>query len=183
MTQSFNYYKHSFIASFIALISSSVGLAQSQTDTGIRTSQPLTILSANDGATHGRLNADGRPDTEHLTLDSITAIYLGPGSPPLARTVYGTVPNSIISVPYLPMTPDGHYGFVSSAGIGPKGEPANLLSVINLASPDLDVVQKVEVPDPRTGVMHPDGKHLIIPDAKGFRAPPRSRYLIHSGSS
>src|SRR5215470_8455502 len=73
MTQSFNYYKHSFIASFIALISSSVGLAQSQTDTGIRTSQPLTILSANDGATHGRLNADGRPDTEHLTLDSITA--------------------------------------------------------------------------------------------------------------
>lgn len=128
-----------------------VNLTFAQSDTpGIRTRQPLTILSANDGESHRR--------EANVTEDSITVIHLGPDHPPAVKTVYGTVPNSIMSSPYLPITPDGRYGFVSG----------NQLSMIDLASPSLPV-QKIDIPNPGTGLMHPDGKHLIVPYANGLR--------------
>lgn len=157
----------------ITFVGISIAFAQDRLPPGIRTRQPLTILSANDGQSHRRLDAKGRHDTKNITADSITVIHLGPDHAPLIKTVYGSVPNSIVSVPYLPVTPDGRYGFVSSRGIGlPRAgslEPANLLSVIDLASPDFAVVQKIDIPHPGTGVMHPDGKHLIVPYANGLR--------------
>ena len=57
----------------------------------IKTRQRLTILSANDGQSHLRLNADMKLDREKVTPDSITVIHLGPDHPPIVKTVYGTV--------------------------------------------------------------------------------------------
>ena len=148
-------------AALFCVFAMSPTFAQSDTP-GIRTRHPLTILSANDGQSHRRVNDDGRPDDTNITEDSISVIHLGPDHPPAVKTVYGTVPNSILSTPYLPMTPDGHYGFVSS-------RDDNRLSVIDLASSHPSVVQRIEISSPGTGAMHPDGKHLIVPYPNGFR--------------
>src|SRR5688500_18726552 len=108
-------------AALFCVFAASLTFAQSETP-GIRTRYPLTILSANDGQSHRRVNDDGRPDETNITEDSITVIHLGPDHPPAVKTVYGTVPNSIMSSPYLPITPDGRYAFVSSRGLGaPRG--------------------------------------------------------------
>lgn len=131
--------------------------------------EPITILSANDGQSHLRLTPGMQRDLENQTRDSITVIHLGPDHPPIVKTVYGTVPNTIGGAPYMAMSGDGRYGFVTSRGGGTSpGEPNNLLSVIDLASPELDVIQKVEVPRPAMALMHPDGRRLIIPAADGF---------------
>jgi DNA-binding beta-propeller fold protein YncE len=136
----------------------------------IKTRQRLTILSANDGQSHLRLNADMKLDREYVTKDSITVIHLGPDHPPIVKTVYGTVPNTISGSPYMAMTGDGHYGFVTSNGEGTsKGEPENLMSVIDLTSPTLAVVQKITVPHPTMVDMHPDGRHVVVPCATGFQ--------------
>lgn len=160
----------SIIATFVF---GSIALGQNQNVPGIRAREPLTILSANDGQSHRRLTADGHRDTVNITADGITVVHLGPDHPPIVNTVYGTVPNSIFSVPYLPITPHGHYGFVSSRGLGRARagslEPANLLSVVDLTSRDLTVIQTVELTRPGTGVMHPNGKHLVVPYTNGLR--------------
>jgi DNA-binding beta-propeller fold protein YncE len=144
--------------------------AQDPATPWIKTRQPLTILSANDGQSHLRLNADMKMDREYVTKDSITVIHLGPDHPPIVKTVYGTVPNTISGSPYMAMTADGHYGFVTSNGEGTsQGEPENLMSVIDLSSPDLTVVQKVTVPHPTMVDIHPDGRHVIVPCATGFQ--------------
>src|SRR6266404_558560 len=94
--------------------------AQDQAVPGIRSKQRLTILSANDGQIHQRLNLD----LKKVTADSITVIHLGPDHPPIVKTVYGTVPNTISGSPYMAMTGDGRYGFVTSNGEGTsRGEP------------------------------------------------------------
>ena len=90
--------------------------------------------------------------------DSITVIHLGPDHPPIVKTVYGTVPNTISGPPYMAMTGDGRYGFVTSRKIKQDPEAPDIISVIDLASADLKVVQTVKLPDPRMAVMHPDGK-------------------------
>src|SRR5258708_9713455 len=91
----------------------------------IKTRQRLTILSANDGQSHLRLNADMKLDRENVTPDSITVIHLGPDHPPIVKTVYGTVPNTISGSPYMAITRDGHYAVVTSNGDGTStGDPA-----------------------------------------------------------
>ncbi len=155
-----------FVWTVVIIICDQIIAAQDRVAPGIRTREELTILTANDGRTHVRVDANGRRDAQQLTPDSITVIQLGPNHAPLVKTVYGTVPNSIASVPYLPMTPDGRYGFVSSRGAG--GDAPDLVSVIDLASPDLTVVQKIQLAEPRPGVMHPDGRHLVVPYASGL---------------
>lgn len=136
----------------------------------IKTRQRLTILSANDGQSHLRLNADMKLDREYVTKDSITVIHLGPDHPPIVKTVYGTVPNTISGSPYMAMTGDGHYGFVTSNGEGTsKGEPENLMSVIDLTSPTLAVVQKITIPHPTMVDTHPDGRHVVVPCSTGFQ--------------
>src|SRR5262245_25697904 len=147
----------------IALASSSA--AQDSAVPGIRTKQRITILSANDGHVHARRDKD----TKKSTPDSITVIHLGPDHPPIVKTVYGTVPNTISGPPYMAMTGDGRYGFVTSRKSKEDPDAPEILSVIDLASDDLKVVQTVKLLDPRMAVMHPDGKRLLIPYDTGIR--------------
>ena len=136
----------------------------------IHTAEPLVLLSANDGQSHQRFNAEMKLDTENVTKDSVSVVLLGPDHPPIVRTVYGTVPNTISGSPHMAVTGDGRYGFVTSLGSGTsKGEPENLMSVIDLASPDLTVIDRVEIPKPTMADAHPDGKRIIVPYASGFR--------------
>jgi hypothetical protein len=143
----------------------------------IQTRQELTLFSANDGQAHIRLDAEMRIDKKSFAPDSITVVYLGPDHPPLARTVYGTAPNTIIGAPYQAITKDGHYAFVICHGLGlfaPKEK--NLLSVIDLSSPDLVVVQKVNIPSPSMVLAHPDGRHVIVAYPAGFEV-----FEMHGG--
>lgn len=154
-----------------------VTVAQDPAAPWIKTSQPTTLLSANDGQVHFRINADMKFDRENLTQDSITVVHLGPDHPPIVKTVYGTVPNSLSGSPYIAMTGDGHYGFVPSRGnsysndqraMGVPDTP-NLLSVIDLGSSDLSVIQKLDVPLATNMLdMHTDGKRLVVPVTTGF---------------
>jgi DNA-binding beta-propeller fold protein YncE len=143
--------------------------APDQTVPWIKSKQRLTILSANDGKMHLRINPDAKPGTQKMTPDSITVIHLGPDHPPIVKTVYGTVPNTISGPPYMAMTGDGHYGFVTSRKSVKDSDEPELVSVIDLASPDLKVVQTVPLANPRMAVMHPDGKRLLIPYDTGIR--------------
>ena len=160
----------------LSLLVAGEAVAQTPTAPWIGTSEPITILSANDGWTHARLtgDADLTRDEDNLTRDSITVVHLGPDHPPVVRTVYGTVPNSILGPPYVAMTGDGRYGFVPSVastvfGDQEAGEATSLISVIDLASEDLSVVQRLEVPlATNMLLMHPDGTHLL-PDDGGHR--------------
>lgn len=148
----------------LALAAAAQTTAQDQDVAGIRSKQRLTILSANDGHIHRRLN----PEAGKATQDSITVIHLGPDHPPIVKTVYGTVPNTISGPPYMAMTGDGRYGFVTSRKNKDEPDAPELISVIDLASDDLKVIQTVKLPDPRMAVMHPDGKRLLIPYDTGI---------------
>lgn len=106
--------QYSFLLLSIVLMSMSMASAQELPVPGIRNKQKLTILSANDGQIHRRANPDAKADKKLLTPDSITVIHLGPDHPPIVKTVYGTVPNTIAGAPYMAITSDGHYGFVTS---------------------------------------------------------------------
>src|SRR5262245_10425058 len=152
----------------LALLNTGLAVGQEATVPGIRTRQRLTILSANDGLVHRRRDPDRRADQKDATPDSITVIHLGPDHPPSVKTVYGTVPNSISGPPYLAMTGDGHCGFVTSrSGRHEPGEPARL-SVRALAPPALKVVQTVKLPGPKMALMHPDGRHVLVPSDAGI---------------
>src|SRR5262245_58052124 len=154
---------------FLTLCAPAVGTAQDETTPWIRSKQRLTILSANDGQVHLRINPDAKPDLKKVTADSITVIHLGPDHPPIVKTVYGTVPNTISGPPYMAMTGDGRYGFITSRKIKQEPDAPEIVSVIDLASADLKVIQTVPLADPRMAVMHPDGKHLLIPYDTGIR--------------
>lgn len=143
--------------------------AQEQAAPWIRTRQRLTILSANDGQVHQRANLDVKPELRKVTRDSITVIHLGPDHPPIVKTVYGTVPNTIAGAPYMAMTGDGHYGFVTSRSGTHEPEAPDLLSVIDLADADLKVVQTIKLPNPKMALIHPDGRRLLVPCDAGIQ--------------
>lgn len=149
----------------VMLSANALTISQEQAAPWITSRQRLTILSANDGRIH--LRSD--PTAKTITQDSITVIHLGPDQPPIVKTVYGTVPNTISGAPYMAMTGDGRYGFVTSRKINEEPDVPEIISVIDLASPDLKVVQTVQLPNPRMAVMHPDGKRLLIPYDTGIR--------------
>lgn len=135
---------------------------------GIRTKQRLTILSANDGYVHRRPNPDPKAEKKLVTSDSITVIHLGPDHPPIVKTVYGTVPHTIAGAPYMAMTGDGHYGFVTCRSGSHDPEAPDLLSVIDLSDPDLKVVQTLKLLNPAMALMHPDGRRLLVPNDAGI---------------
>lgn len=150
---------------FLSLVLCAAASAQDQADLFLKSKRPLTILSANDGRTH--LRSD--PGDMTVTQDSITVIRLAPDHPPRVQTVYGTVPNTISGAPYMAMTGDGRWGVVTSRKIKEEPDVPEIISVIDLASPDLRVVQTVPLLNPRMAVMHPDGKRLLVPYDTGIR--------------
>lgn len=152
----------------VVLVSAVMALAQNTVVPGIRTKQRLTILSANDGYVHRRPNPNSK-DKKVVTPDSITVIHLGPDHPPIVRTVYGTVPNTIAGAPYMAMTADGHYGFVTCRSGSHDPEATDLLSVIDLSDPELKIVQLVKLPNPAMALMHPDGRRLLVPYEAGIK--------------
>ena len=187
----------SLIASFIILASS----ALSDEKPYITTQSPITLLSANDGETdiRWRKTLEGLNDREVKTEDSITVIHLGPDHPPITKTVYGTVPSSILGTPTMAMSADGRYGIIANHGfrgrtayanlIYPAGAPvtnediqpgdlskqklipqlSNMLSLIDLASPDLKVVDRVLLDDGPLHVLpHPDKKHFVVGAIENF---------------
>lgn len=145
-----------------------VAPAGAQQPPWLTSKQPLTILSANDGLVHLRVGPDGKADAKKTTADSITVIHLGPDHPPIVRTVYDTVRNTISGPPYMAMTGDGRYGFVTSRKVPQEPDAPEHISVIDLASDDLKVVQTVPLANPRMAVMHPDGRRLLIPYDTGI---------------
>jgi len=149
-----------------AMLLSAAGkaIAQAPDAPWITTKQPVTILSGNDGRHH--LLSDPNSKT---TRDSITVVHLGPDHPPIVKTVYGTVPNTISGAPYMAMTGDGRYGFVTSLRLKQEPETPEIVSMIDLSSSDLKVVQTVELTRPKMAVMHPDGKRLLVPYDVGIR--------------
>ena len=167
----------------------------------ITTQTPITLLSANDGDLdfHWRKTREGLRDREVKTQDSITVIHLGPDHPPITRTVYGTVPSTILGTPTMAMSADGRYGIIANHGfrgstdlaslIYPKGMPltnedlrpgdlakqqlapplSNMLSLIDLAAPDLKVVDRVLLDDgPNHVLPHPDGQRFVVGAVKSF---------------
>jgi hypothetical protein len=146
----------------IVILTVTVASAQERAVPGIRTQQRLTILSANDGYLHRRPSGDTKTEKKVVTADSITVIHLGPDHPPIVKTVYGTVPNTIAGAPYMAMTGDGHYGFVTCRSGSHDPESPDLLSVIDLSDADLKVVQTIKLPNPAMAIMHPDGRRLLF---------------------
>lgn len=135
----------------------------------ITTEQPLTIMSVNDGDSHLRLNREEKLDRENHTEDSITSVHLGPDHPPIVKTVYGIAPNTISGAPYMAMSSDGRYGFVTGRDTGTSAGEPDQLTVIDLASPDLEVVQEIPVERATMVSAHPDGRHIIVPYRGGFQ--------------
>jgi len=146
----------------------------------LTTKTPITLLSANDGGgetSEGALGLSGP-----LQGDSITVIHLGPDHPPIAKTVYGTVPNTGIGVPRMAISGNGRYGFVTNhswrgdsqtdettdvSNLPPDRQ--NLLTVIDLADPGLKVVQQIPLPaNPWMAVAHPDGKRIFVSTGNSF---------------
>src|SRR5437899_12865089 len=156
---------HTLWASMLLLATTAAATAQDQAVPGIRSKQRLTILSANDGQIHQRLNLD----LKKVTADSITVIHLGPDHPPIVKTVYGTVPNTISGPPYMAMTGDGHYGFVTCRSGSHDPEAPDLLSVIDLSDADLKVVQTIKLANPAMALMHPDRRRLLVPYVAGIQ--------------
>jgi len=141
----------------------------------LTTEIPITLLSANDGET--------RATDEFKPKDSITVIHLGPNHPPKIKTIYGTVPNSIIGSPHMAIASNGRYGFVINNPWGVffwlqnRNNPDVLnshpsdgqLSVIDLASSDLSVVKKFTLSGyPTMAVTHPDDERIIIGCKESF---------------
>jgi DNA-binding beta-propeller fold protein YncE len=146
-----------------------------QDDTYPTTQSPVTLLSANDGTVMRFID----PDLSITFEDSITVVQLGPDHPPVVKTVFGTVPNSISGPPHMAIAGKGQFGFVTSHSIGLQGirladveslppkdigamEP-NGVSVIDLASPDLAVVKRIPLPPyPLMAAAHPDGNRVLV---------------------
>ena len=64
----------------------------------------ITLLSANDGSSDvvWRKTPEGLVDFDVKTKDSFTVFRLYPDKPPTSRTVYGTVPCTVIGTPGMP---------------------------------------------------------------------------------
>lgn len=87
----------------------------------VTTQSPLRIVSANDG---DALKFVGRPGSD--LPDSVTVIDLSPDTPPVTRTVSGTVPNSYSGSPISALVAGGRYAFIPSHDFGYKDEEGGL---------------------------------------------------------
>ena len=144
------------------------GQSSASNPTYLVSNTPLILLSANDAETGSALATQPLSNAR----DSITAIRLTPGSPPEIRTVYGTVPSSMFGAPRMAIVGAGRYGIVSNnattlAELVNREPPAEnvtgLVSIIDLASPDLAVVDTIELSGlPQMVVAHPDDRRFFV---------------------
>lgn len=166
----------------------------------ITTQTPLTLLSANDAETDPgwRRTKEGLIDRNVKTKDSFTVIRLGPDHPPICRTIYGTVPCTMLGTPTMAMSADGRYGLIANHNFRPVGwvplkyppgtpmtnediTPAdlrrqqcapphsNMVSMIDLGSPKFKVVDRILFDDqPMHVLRHPDGKHFVVGGSRHF---------------
>ncbi|TWU39378.1 lactonase family protein [Novipirellula artificiosorum] len=149
---------------------------QAEEPSYLTTGTPIRLLSANDGATVIQLDENGLFDRTKTISDSITVIDLDRDEPPSVRTVFETVPVTITGPPHMAMSKDGRLGFVTNHSWQPDdptclttdystlpADRQNVLSVIDLDSPNLTVSQTIELPPHPWHVrMHPDGQHVIV---------------------
>ena len=68
----------------------------------IKTRQRLTILSANDGQSHLRLNADMKLDRDYVTKDSITSFTWARTTRPSSRQCTAPYPTRLPDRPTWP---------------------------------------------------------------------------------
>ena len=60
-------------------------------------------------------------------------------------------------------------GLLSGQSGAHDSEAPDLLSVIDLADVEFKVVQTIKLPNPKMALMHPDGRHLLVPYATGIQ--------------
>lgn len=156
----------------------SLGLAAAEEGPFLTHPTPLVLLSANDAEVLRVID----PTWSGKELDSVTVIRLGPDHPPQLKTIYNKVPNTIAGPPHMAIAARGRFGFVTNHSLGLDMEPPddaedasarargpNQLSVIDVESPDLKVVHRVELPPyPMMAVAHPDDKHVIVGGGSWF---------------
>ena len=98
------------IASLLCVFGNSANAQFKDRKPFITTQSPITLFSTQDGETEAILSfSDGRPyDYKLLTQDALTIIHLGPGHPPVVKTIYGT--------PTMAVSTDGRYSLVANHG-------------------------------------------------------------------
>ena len=165
----------------------------------LTTQTPLTLFSTNDGEANQQfqLTEDQTTNWELKTKDSFTVIHLGPDHPPILKTVFETVPCSILGTPTMAMSKDGRYALVANhswrtellkklklpdgpqtnADLTPEllkqpkmtAQLVNMLSLIDLSTSDYRVVDRVLLADRAMNVLtHPDGKRFVTGGDKNF---------------
>ena len=175
------------------------GAAASEERPYLTTQSPITLFSTNDGEVNQtyKLTDDQTTDWDLKTKDSFTVIHLGPDHPPIIRTIYDTVPCTILGTPTMAMSSDGRYVLVANhsnrtellkklklpdgpqtnADLTPEllkrpkmtAQLVNMLSLVDLATPDYRVVDRVAFDDRPVHVLaHPDGERFITGGDKYF---------------
>ena len=165
----------------------------------LTTQSPITLFSTNDGEYNQlfQLTDEQTTDWELKTKDSFTVIHLGPDHPPIIRTVYDTVPCSILGTPTMAMSSDRRYALIANhswrtetfqkqvlppgpqtnADLTPEllkqpkmaAQLVNMLSLVDLSTPDFHVVDRVLLDDRAMHVLaHPDGQRFITGGDKHF---------------
>ena len=126
----------------------------------ITTKSPITLLSANDGETDiaWRKTPEGLVDYDIKTKDSFTVIRLGPDHPPICRTVYGTVPCTIIGTPTMAISADGRFGLIANHGL----RPGELDRAVYPEGEPLDNEDLADSPETVNGSPYEDGWFLRI---------------------
>ena len=99
--------KHLLFAVIFLVSSHSSYLDGQATDQPYITTQtPITLFSTQDGETEINSFSDVEPyDYKLLSEDSFTVIHLGPDHPPIVKTVYGTIPATILGTCLLYTSP------------------------------------------------------------------------------
>lgn len=127
----------------------------------VTTSSPVRIVSANDG---DALKFVGLPKSD--LPDSVTVIDLSADTPPVTRTVSGTVPNSYSGSPISALVSGGRYAFIPSHDFGYKDEAGGTpsqVTVVDLDDPGLKVVKAFPLPKhPWQAMAHPDDERVIV---------------------
>ena len=165
----------------------------------LTTQTPITLFSTNDGEVNQTylLTDEQTTDWELKTKDSFTVIHLGPDHPPIISTIYDTVPCTIYGTPTMAMSKDGRYALVANhswrtellknlklpdgpqtnADLTPEmlkqpkmtAQLVNMLSLVDLTTPDYRVVDRVVFEDRPVHVLaHPDGERFITGGDKNF---------------